>query len=655
MGLSYPRPNLYVLAHFALLPLTLLAIRAEPRAILPPRLLHIRRPPLRPIVVVIALGLIALAGYALSLQLLILALLLLLLTATIRGEPAGWLALYTWLAGFAWWLIMLYWLYPVTAAGTVALAALTGLAPTAFVLSVRLIRRHLRPRLPLVLLVPAVWVALEYVRGRLTIGFSWYLLGHSQPTPMIQIADFAGAYGVSFLVAMTSGALADLLTTPLVRPGGAAERRSRRSPRSEAKGQGSEVRSQEPEGGGGRWGPAIRFSLPLWLIVVALTLGYGVFRIRQTDRILSDGEFGDAGPLRVAVVQTNVPQSNKEHPTEEQTRANFSEMLRLSERAAEHEPDLMVWPETMIPAAINEESVRLFRRLGMAAARYRERTEQFARAHGIALIVGAHAQTNWHWISGVGYRPTDRYNAAYLLTPEGRVAARYDKIHRVPFGEYLPLVEALPPLMWIMQTFSPYETYYGLAPGSQFDIFHLWVGGGPTASAGEIGGTGGMDKGNGGGAGGGVEPGVRWGVGTPICFEDVVSYVPRRMVWREGRKRATVLVNLTNDGWFAGTAQGPQHEQIARFRCIENRVPMARAVNTGISGFIDSAGRVIDQVSVRDNTQQVAGFAVANLHRDPRATLFSRIGDGFAIADLTAVLALIVLALSRKLWSRGRA
>jgi len=91
-------------------------------------------------------------------------------------------------------------------------------------------------------------------------------------------------------------------------------------------------------------------------------------------------------------------------------------------------------------------------------------------------------------------------------------------------------------------------------------------------------------------------------------------------------KRCDVLINITNDGWFTGSSQGLQHFQIAVMRCIENRVPMARAVNTGVSGFIDSSGRVGPMVVVDGNIQQVDGFAVHTVMPDDRYTLFGTVG-----------------------------
>ncbi len=121
---------------------------------------------------------------------------------------------------------------------------------------------------------------------------------------------------------------------------------------------------------------------------------------------------------------------------------------------------------------------------------------------------------------------------------------------------------------------------------------------------------------------------------TPICFEDIDASLCAKMLRGNGAKRADALVNLTNDGWFRG-GENAQHLQAAVFRSIENRVPMARCVNTGISAFIDSTGRVTQKIDARTE-----GTAIATLWLDSRYTLYTRFGDWFAwlCVLVTAVL-----------------
>ena len=133
---------------------------------------------------------------------------------------------------------------------------------------------------------------------------------------------------------------------------------------------------------------------------------------------------------------------------------------------------------------------------------------------------------------------------------------------------------------------------------------------------------------------------------TPICFEDIDAGLVAKMLRGDSQKRADLLVNLTNDGWFKG-AQNAQHLQAAIFRSIENRVPLVRGVNTGISAFIDSYGRVTDKIAARTE-----GTAVATVWLDSRYTLYTRLGDWFAW--LCAIATAIVAARAYLLHHRTR-
>jgi len=528
MGLSFPRPNLWLLSYLALVPMSLAALRAG---------------------------------------------------------SIGWLAGISFVTGWAWWLIMIRWMIPVTLPGHIAVSAYMGSYWTGYLLVFRAVDR--RWGRPAVITVPLLWVGFEYLRGTLLTGFPWFNLAHSQPIVVIQIADVVGSFGVSFLVAAVNGALIDLLIRPLVDP------KTR------------------------RWGPGVKLSMPVAAGLMVVTCAYGMWRL---------GYEPEDAAIRIAIVQTNVPQSNKVHPTDEQDRANFEQMMKLTAEAIDANPDLIVWPETMVPRPLNEESIAMYRKLYPPYVEYYDTLTRFAREREVALLVGAHAMEGWPAYDPKvsTYRPTHRYNAAYLIDPTGQVAERFDKVHRVPFGEYIPWVESIPPLKRLLLNLTPYETDYTLRPGEKLTRFETHA------------------------------DGHAWRFATPICFEDVVNYLPRQMVMADGRKQLDLLINISNDGWFAGTAQGPQHEQIARFRCVENRVPMARAVNTGSSSWIDSSGRVLKHIVVDGRTQQVAGVGTVELHRDGRTSVFGRIGNVLPKISLAVTGCLTVVLIAMKLKDRKR-
>lgn len=542
LGLSFPRPGWGWLAYIALVPLGILAVRTR----------SVRR-----------------------------------------------LAWTAYLVFFIWWLVMLRWLIPVTVPGYAALCALmaayTAAAPVLWAWL------HRRYGLAMTLAIPLGWVSLEFVRGHVPQGgFAWFFLAHTQapfapgqgPGRLIQVADLLGEPAVSFLVAMTSGLIVDLLTQPLVKPGPA----------------------------GGQAGGRMRYGLlATAATAVALLIGawgYGQFRISQAARVLREG-------LRVAVIQTNVPQDNKNFRTPQQQEQDWRDMLTLTQQAAAMQPapDLIVWPETMAPAPLDSQT-RQALGADSDAQLYHQQIQQLAKQLHTAILVGSHAYADWQIVTeddGQAYlRPARRFNSVYLYTADGSQSPlRYDKIHRVPFGEYIPWIDASP---WLFDLFlkhlSPYSYDYSLTAGRQWTRFALQP-----------------DQ----------PDGQSLTFVTPICFEDTVGRVTRRLIHdSDGRKQAQAIINLTNSAWYPDSDQQLQHLQIAVLRSIENRVPTARSVNYGISGFIDPLGRIGPVVQVDGKQEGVAGVASATLWLDGRATLFGRVGRWPAglMTLLTALLAL---------------
>ncbi len=552
--------------------------------------------------------------------------------------------------GLVWWLLRVSWLIPVTVGGYLALAVYMAMYIPAYLLLVRCLVRACR--LPLVVLVPMAWVSLELVRGWLVEGgFGWFGLGHSQAPYwegqraglLVQVADLFGEHAVSFVVATTSGMLVGLLR---------------------AWWQGGGVASVA-------WA-AVRagFSFFWWVGVLCGACLYGVYRLHETG-----AELGRS--LRVAVVQTNVPQDNKVFPTPEQELADWQRMIDLTVEAVAQtpKPRLVVWPETMVPAALNPEALEHYRttRSGLRGRdAFHSEIQLLSQSLGTYLLVGAYAMEDWTVVtSSDGETRFDvamrRYNSTYLYAPDGaQDRRRYDKIHRVPFGEYIPWVDRWPWLKWqFIHWLSPYDFDYSLQAGRGRVVFEIALD--PSAprppealsssraavsmdtqqsdahatSLGATGGVGGLASQD------SPHSPVRVRVATPICFEDAVPRVTRKMVYnRDGQKRVDLLVNMTNDGWYARTAQPWQHLQIAVLRCIETRVPMARSVNGGISGFIDSVGRVGPLVTIAGQSQDVAGTAVATVALDGRSTRFGRWGHApmIGMACVTGVLMLWGLA-----------
>jgi len=495
-----------------------------------------------------------------------------------RSASGGRLFLAAWGVFFLWWAFMVRWVVSVhwLAVVIIALVCACYVAAACWALW-WLVKRY---RGAMTMLLPMVWITNDLVRGHFPFGgFAWFSLGHTQaamtagqsPGWVVQTADLFGEHTVGFIVAMTSGLIVDVLTRPLVRPDGAGFRRIRKT---------------------------IRAAVVLWALAFFCALIYGRSRVAS---------FESAGDVRVAVIQTDVPHNNKIHRTPEQDAADFVAMAHLSRDAARASPrpDVIVWPETMVPAALNGEAVETW----AVCELYHAEVESLVHALGVPVIAGASFWAEPAPPPDVGV-PLRRANSAYLYYADGsRAAARYDKRHLVPMGEYLPVVNSVPWLKrFYLEHVSPYPYDYSLRAGTQRTTFEI-----PAADGGVV------------------------RLVTPICYEDAVGRVTRDLVYEnDGEKRADVVVNLTNSAWYAGGSMKRQHLQIAVLRAIENRVPIARAVNGGVSGFIDSCGR-IGPVAIDGQA-----FLAATLNRDDRSTVYGRVG-AMPIAGVALAVAALVL------------
>jgi len=526
-----------------------------------------------------------------------------------------------WLLGLAFYLANLYWLAPVTPAGY---ATLCFYLAWHFVLSGLIIRTlWYRHAWPLTWVLPVVWVAQEYLRALLLTGFPWFFLAHTQHRhlALIQVSDLVGAYGVSFLVAWVNGFLCDLLLR--WRP----RRQSARV-----------------------WLTFLMWRLVPTVLLLGGSLGYGRYRLSQPLQ---------PGPI-LTVIQDAIPQYVKEYAAADRTIFTRHENLTRQALAATVKPDLVVWPETMVPAPLNTEFLNLrvsgydlqtfkpwvraryfdrrlrnLTRLGPApldltrldpALPGSPRAATDSAPSGVALLVGAPSVEMAVYDGEL--RPARRANSALLYLPGGRrFPERYDKMHLVPFGEVVPFKKSWPWLYRLLNRLTPYDYEYSLDAGENPTVFRF------------------PDR-----------RGRRWRFAVAICYEDVMPQVPRRLAVAGGAKRIDFLLNISNDGWFVSgkldadikpTSELIQHLVICRFRAVENRLGIARAVNTGVSAFIQPDGRLqgpglagtLDPDPGRRPGR--VGFLTDRIYLDERVTLYSRIGDVFAF--VCTLLALTML------------
>ena len=462
------------------------------------------------------------------------------------------------LAGLVFWLLNVAWLRHVTHAGWITLAAYNALYVACFaVIAAWWLRRFGAGRLVInllfLLVASACWVALEYLRSTLFTGFPWNTLAISQYAvdPLRQLATWSGVYGLSGLIVLFNAGIAVTLLRY-------RERGFRAG------------RSSHPE-------------LMLAFLTLAVAFSWGVMQYQTITPLHT--------PLRVGLVQTNIPQPDK---WSEDTIDTIFERLR-SLTLGIHEAggaDLVVWPETALPEDLwySEPCYNLV----MDMARL-----------GTPLLVGS-MDSRYPENEAPIY-----FNSSFLFDGAGELLGAYDKQHLVIFGEYVPLEDVLP----FAQAMTPIEASF--TPGPTNTVFRL------------------------------PQPEVPFSV--LICFEDTLPHLSRKAV-REG---ARLLINQTNDAWFERSSAPRQHMAHCVFRCVENRVPAVRCANTGITCYIDDLGEVRDVLDDGAGDTFVSGFIVPWVlvpsDRSPQ-TFYTRHGDVFARSCLgvTGLLLLTMVLLRRK-------
>ncbi|MDP1661982.1 MAG: apolipoprotein N-acyltransferase, partial [Phycisphaerales bacterium] len=368
-------------------------------------------------------------------------------------------------------------------------------------------------------------------------------------------------------------------------------------------------------------------------LAAVIGLGLSAFAAASTPHVFRN--------FRVAVLQTNLPQDNKlGWPLAERV-ATHRHWLKLSEEAAAQtrRPQLIVWPETMFPGfALNPEAIEAQRRAGLnytaeaAGTSGPLPTTWFADTlidvqtpSKIPFLIGSIAADGLRFTAeGDGVRSTSdaRTNSVLLLT-DGRVQSeRYDKVDLMAFGEYIPVLYRWPGAQTWLTGLGAKGMAFDLAFGTSRTIFNV--------------------------------EGVR--IGTPICFEVCHEAACRAFTTTaDGHRRADLLVNITNDGWFYGSTFNRQmHLLQARWRCAEIATPMVRAANTGISCVIDAAGKVLtpslDGGKPLDQTEGVLTADVPLVDPAAPPTFYARIGHHLntLIAAVGAVLVALALLPRRK-------
>ena len=377
-----------------------------------------------------------------------------------------------------------------------------------------------------------VWTLLEWMQNWMISGFPWQLIGYSQypNLPFLQWASISGIYGLSFVIALFNGALAQAL-----------------------------------------YHRSIRRYLLIPCTLLLLIIAWGSSRLNQLDTT-------QVPSVRIGVVQGNISQDRKWKVNRlEWTTEHYTE---LTHSVAQQDPALVIFPETALPYYFNDPFY----------THYRQRIMQLTRETGVPLLVGS--------LEGeIGNKSAPVYNRAFMLDADGQIAGTADKVHLVPFGEYLPMP-------YIFQYLEGLTAESGqFAHGQSHRTIAL--------------------------------PDQDISVGPFICYESIFPEITRELTLLG----ADILVNTTNDAWFGQTAAPYQHFAMSIIRAVETGRAVVRAANTGISGVIQPSGRIQYMTGLEETATFVEEVP---LHRE--TTFYTRFGN--------SILALCILVLGLGEWKR---
>jgi apolipoprotein N-acyltransferase len=456
----------------------------------------------------------------------------------LQGFLLGYLCGVLWYGGSCYWVYSTMKQYggigPAGAAGLLILFCLyLGLYHGLFGLIIA-IAAKLSLRSALIL-APFAWVAVELARTRIS-GFPWDLLGISQvdDVPLVQIARTTGVYGISFEIMVVNAAFAAAFLV----------RRNRRNS-----------------------------------LLLAATAAAFVLQIARWMPI------PESSADHIAVlVQQNIPVLDNSDWTSQYFSETITELSSLSMKLPEGErlvskPDVIVWPESPAPFYSTDPT-------------FRTTVGELAKNAHAWIVVGNIS------IQNTGQPNSNKVlNSASLVGPDGSWTARYDKVHLVPFGEFVP-----------------FKQWLSFAGGLTKEVgdFSRGMSRAPLQAGGEK-------------------------LGVFICYESIFPDEVRQFA----KKGAQVFVNVSNDGWYGDSGAYSQHLKQARMRAIENDRWLLRDTNTGVTASIDPYGRVVASVPRKVRTALVAPYALIS-----ETTSYTRHGDWLAYACAIISIGATVVSLT---------
>ncbi len=388
----------------------------------------------------------------------------------------------------------------------------------------------------------SVWCLFEWVRSWIFTGLPWNFLSTTQwkNIPLIQFVEYTGTYGVSFLIVAFN--IGSVLTIQMWKYNFFNHKKYQRP---------------------------FPLIFVAFLIVISLLVGhYG-----KTKHL------GETKTLSVALVQGNIEQCR--FGTREQALHALDTYIQLGETASYLKTDLVIFPETAVP----------FPYMGNyeASYMYRQKLSEIIKKFKQPFLIGS---------LDVNTETKDMYNSALLLDENAKIVDKYAKIHRVPFGEFVPLRKYIPSFIVNM-----IDMGRELSVGKQYKPIQ-------------------------------VKEGIFAGIN--ICFEDVFAYISRQ----ESLSGANLFITLTNDAWYPYSSESEQHLANAIFRAIETKTNIIRCGNDSGSCLIQPNGKISENDIIKNAKKKSKGIlsVSVNVPLNNQKTFYTKYGNVFILVCFLAFL-----------------
>jgi apolipoprotein N-acyltransferase len=443
--------------------------------------------------------------------------------------------------GLIYWIVFVtvvygYYSYYVAFLLMILLAAYLSIYFALFAAGIVYLRNN---SIPFIVSAPILWVVLEYIKSNVFTGFPWENLAYSQYlyNNIIQIVDILGGYGLSFIIVLLNVIAYDLLTN-----------RNEKS--------------------------RISTEIVIGISLLIFIFFYGEIRAKQVQKAINESP-----AMKIDLVQGNIDQSIKWSTQYQKDTIDIYQTLTLASRRYSV-PGMIIWPETAVPFYFQNESV------------LKQKIISLALQTGNWLLFGSPSYIDEQ--GNISF-----LNTAFLLSPNGDVVAQYNKVHLVPYGEYVPL-----------RRFFPFIGKLAAGVGD----FKAGDGFIPIRKNGEK-------------------------IGVLICYEGILPEAGRTYK----KNGASLLVNITNDAWFGDTSAPYQHLSMTVFRAVENKVFLARAANTGISAIVDPTGKILRQSRIFERTIVHGEIKYLNI-----PTYYAKYGDIFVYLCFILLIIIYFISIKRR-------